>query len=155
MTKVTCLFYPVRSKERIDKRCPLNLRVTIESRRSEMSLGKFIDPLMWSDQAQTVRGKSDEAIELNMYLTSLRATVQRIQLQYLERKEILTAELLKEELTGKPEELKTFLVGIGGHEGSIRGHFSFRSRLFYDFGDINLHFCPPVDDFNKFHYLRC
>lgn len=62
MTNVTCLFYLVRSKERIDKRCPLYLRITIDSRRNEMSLGKFIDPTMWDDQSQTAKGKSDEAI---------------------------------------------------------------------------------------------
>lgn len=110
MTKVTCLFYLVRSKERSDKRCPLYLRVTINSERSGISLGKFIDPLMWDDVSQTAIGKSDEARELNGYLTSLRATIQRIQLLYMERNQLLTAELLKEELTGKPEQEKTFLV---------------------------------------------
>jgi site-specific recombinase XerD len=115
MTKVTCLFYLVGSKKKSDQRCPLYLRITVNSGRSEISLGKFIDPLLWDDMSQTVRGKSDEARELNGYLISLRATIQRIQLLYLERKEVLTAELLKEELTGKPEQEKTFLVVFEEH----------------------------------------
>lgn len=110
MTKVTCLFYLVGSKKKSDQRCPLYLRITVNSGRSEISLGKFIDPLLWDDMSQTVRGKSDEARELNGYLISLRATIQRIQLLYMERHEVLTAEILKEELTGKPEQVKTFLV---------------------------------------------
>ncbi len=110
MTKVTCLFYLVGSKKKSDQRCPLYLRVTVNYERSGMSLGKFIDPQMWDDMSQTVRGKSAEAKELNGYLTSLRATIQRIQLLYMERNQLLTAELLKQELTGKQDETKTFLV---------------------------------------------
>ena len=109
ITNVVARFFLNSQKGMKEGKKPLYLRLTVNSDRCEISLRKWLIPGMWDEYSQAVKGKAEEAKELNSYLLSLRASIQRIQNVYFEKKEPLTATLLKNELLGISAPVKTLL----------------------------------------------
>ena len=120
ITNVVARFFLNSQKGMKEGKKPLYLRLTVNSDRSEISLRKWLNPGMWDEYSQTVKGKTEEAKELNSYLLSLRASIQRIQNMYFEKKEPLTSSLLKNELLGLSAPVKTLLEVFREHNGIVR-----------------------------------
>ena len=120
ITNVVSRFFLNSKKGVKEGKMPLYLRLTVNSERCEISLRKWLIPGMWDQYSQTVRGKSEEAKELNSYLLSLKASLQRIQNAYFDKKEPLTAALLKNELLGITAPVRTLLEVFREHNGIVR-----------------------------------
>ena len=120
ITNVVARFFLNSQKGMKEGKKPLYLRLTVNSDRCEISLRKWLIPGMWDEYSQAVKGKAEEAKELNSYLLSLRASIQRIQNVYFEKKEPLTATLLKNELLGISAPVKTLLEVFREHNVIVR-----------------------------------
>lgn len=120
ITNVVARFFLNSQKGMKEGKKPLYLRLTVNSDRSEISLRKWLNPGMWDEYSQTVKGKTEEAKELNSYLLSLRASIQRIQNMYFEKKEPLTATLLKNELLGISAPVRTLLEVFREHNTIVQ-----------------------------------
>lgn len=117
---VTTRFYVSNKKGNIEGNKPLYLRLTVNSQRCEISLRKWLDPGIWNEKNQSVKGRTEEAKEINSYLLYLKARIQRIQNAYFEKDELLTAHLLKNELLGVLAPVKSLLEVFSEHNTIVR-----------------------------------
>ena len=68
---LSILFYLRRDKLNSSEEAPIYLRITVNGRRSEMAVQRFIDPDKWNKEGGFARGSRSEAKLLNEYLDAL------------------------------------------------------------------------------------
>ena len=66
------LFYLQRNKASSDGKAPIYLRITVNGKRSEMSVHRKIEPFRWNSPAGKVRGNTAISRELNHYIETIR-----------------------------------------------------------------------------------
>lgn len=109
-------------KSKVNKKglAPINMRVTLDGKRFELSTHRSISPDSWDVILCCATGESDEARILNNYLNSLRNNVQR-QYNILESlgKEI-TVDTLKSKLIGETEKKYSLLDVFQYHNDEMK-----------------------------------
>jgi Arm DNA-binding domain len=71
--RINVLFYARNSKKNSKGLTPIYIRLTINGRRLDQSIGRSINPALWSPEARRVKGSNDKAHQLNNYLDALRS----------------------------------------------------------------------------------
>lgn len=94
-------FYIRKSRSNKSFESDIYLRVTVDSKRSDMSIGRKVDPRKWSVQSEKMMGRSQEAQEINNYIDVLKNKLKRIQQNLLNQDQPITATTLIRELKGK------------------------------------------------------
>ncbi|TVZ25497.1 site-specific recombinase XerD [Gillisia sp. Hel_I_86] len=93
-------FYTRKSRSNKSHGSDIYLRVTVNSKRSDMSVGRKVDPLKWNIKSEKMMGRSAEAKELNDYLDVLKNKLKHIQKELLDQDQRITATTLLRELKG-------------------------------------------------------
>ena len=70
---LTLLYYVKRKKG--DGPAPIYLRMTLNSRRCELSINRKIDSNKWDSKSGTVRGNSEQVKTINQYLLQFKSNV--------------------------------------------------------------------------------
>jgi hypothetical protein len=73
------LFYATKSKKTSDGLVPLYIRITVNGRRLDQSIQRYVDPSQWSSAAGRVKGNNDQARQVNLYLDTLMTKVLRLE----------------------------------------------------------------------------
>ena len=73
--RMSILFFGKKTRIESDKLLPIYLRVTINSKRFEVSAQRYIEPARWSSAAGRVKGNSEDARSINQHLDSLKQRV--------------------------------------------------------------------------------
>ena len=109
-----------RSKINKKGQAPINMRITLDGKRLELSTHRRILPTSWNGKLCCANGGNDEAIILNNYLDSLKSKVQR-QFNILESlgKEI-TIDAMRGRLTGASEKKHTLLEVFKYHNDQFK-----------------------------------
>ncbi|MCU7552858.1 site-specific integrase [Chitinophagaceae bacterium LB-8] len=107
----TLLYFLKKGKLQSDGTVPIYLRLTIDGKRADISSKRYIDPKKWNAKAQKVDGKSEETRSVNVYLKTLEQQVYDAHRELLDAGKHITAETLKNKLTGV-EEKQRLLVQI-------------------------------------------
>ena len=94
-------FYLRKSRSNKSTESDIYLRITVDSKRSDMSIGRKVDPRKWSTKSEKMMGRNQEALELNNYLDVLKNKLKRIQQNLLDRDQRITATTLIRELKGE------------------------------------------------------
>ena len=100
------LFY--LKDKRLDKngKAGLYLRITVNGRRTAISLHRKVDPEKWDSRMNKLKGKGVEAEELNQFMTTIRHKVNKIQHQLIEEGIAFSVNDVKDRYFGKAEKLK-------------------------------------------------
>ncbi|UII81633.1 site-specific integrase [Flagellimonas sp. CMM7] len=114
------LFYPKTSDADKNGMSPLFLRITVDSKRVELSLKRKVDPEDWCPNSGKVKGRGPIREEINGYLDELRIRIRRIQGEFVAQAKPYTASMLKGRLLNKGNELKTVLSIYDGHNAKIK-----------------------------------
>ncbi len=127
------LFYINRQKVKKNGLCPLMGRISINAEVAQFSAGIDIDPASWDAKAYRMKGKSRPAAEANRHIEELTEKINRYYKQILDEQGYITAELVKNAVSGigrrKENLLELFRehneeyakqAGITRSEGSIR-----------------------------------
>lgn len=72
-TQTSILFYLRKSRENKKGEMPVYMRITVEGRRIDFTINRFIHPDKWSTEAANMKGNSEEARTFNTYLSTLAA----------------------------------------------------------------------------------
>lgn len=80
---------------------PIYLRITVNGERAEVSTNRKIDDEKWDSKLQRVKGRSEAARIINDHLDILENKIKKDFNALVERDEFITAEKLKDLLTGK------------------------------------------------------
>ena len=142
MNSFSTLFY--LKDERRDKngKAGLYLRITVDGRRTSISLSRKIDPSKWDSRMNKLKGKGVEAEELNRFMATIRHKVNKIQHHFIEEGRPFTVHDVKEKYLGKDKKYKMLiqlfdqhnhqmekLIGIEFALGTWKRYFTTRSHV--------------------------
>jgi len=142
MNSFSILFY--LKDERRDKngKAGLYLRITVDGRRTSISLNRKIDPSKWDSRMNKLKGKDNEAEELNRFMATIRHKLNMIQHYLVEDGEQFTVHDVKEKYLGKDKNYKMLiqlfdehnqqmekLVGIEFALGTWKRYFTTRNHI--------------------------
>ncbi len=114
-TSFSHLFYLKRDKTENGLKVPLYLRLTVNGKRSELSISRKVDPQRWDARTNKMRGTSAEARELNHYLDKVRSRVNKMHEKLIDANQPFTALDLKNLYIGKKEKPKMLLEVFDEH----------------------------------------
>jgi site-specific recombinase XerD len=102
------LFYPKNDKADRKGLVPIYCRITYNGKRVEFSTNRKISPKRWSKTGY-VKGTKEDAREINEHLDSIRNKIYRAQTELTNNNELITAQILRNKVTGRDEKKKTLL----------------------------------------------
>ncbi|MFD2586725.1 MAG: integrase [Dokdonia donghaensis] len=118
-TTFSILFYP-RGND-IDKNgnAPIYLRITVNGKRSELSIKRKVLLSRWNSEAGKVRGTTTDVRELNKYMDTIKVKIYKIQETLYENQELVTADIIKNVYLGKGIHHKMLLEIFQNHNDKI------------------------------------
>ena len=107
------LFSTRNSKMRKNGKVPIEGTITVNGQKCSFSTGKLVLANSWDKVRQSVRGASEEAKNINKFLSAVKARMYEKEAELLDKGFIVTAELLKDAYLDKVERLKEHtLIGV-------------------------------------------
>lgn len=103
------LFYPKKSKSYVSGDMPIYLRITVNGVSKELTTKRRCEPQRWNKYAQRVKGTNEQSKTLNAYLDTVERQVHEARKQLIEGHSPITAETLKNMLTGQGEQPRMLL----------------------------------------------
>jgi hypothetical protein len=118
-TNFSLLFYLKKPKNYTDGTVPIYLRITVNGKRAETTTARSCDPLQWSSKTGRLKGTKESARTFNAYLDQLQAMVYAAHQSLTEQKTTITADRLKNKLTGKTENIRMILDVFREHNRQV------------------------------------
>jgi len=108
-------------KNKQDKKglCPIIARITVNGKRSEISLHRKVKPEDWDTNSGRAKNSKTSNRELNRYLEDIRARLYQIQGKFVTDGRDYTAELIRNTFQGKGIRHKTLLIIYVEHNKEI------------------------------------
>lgn len=113
------VFYLKRQKEKNGK-APIYARITVDGKRAEISIKKDIDTSNWSFGKGMAKGKGDEIRMLNTYLEQIRSRMVEGYQQLQLKKQLITAELIKNKFLGIEEKEHSLMSLFDYHNQEMK-----------------------------------
>ena len=76
------------------------MRITVNNKRSDISISRKVDPRKWSSKSEKALGKSPKAIELNNYINVLKNRIKKIHQDLIEKDKTVSAKSIIDEFKG-------------------------------------------------------
>lgn len=114
------LFYPKTSDSDKNGMSPLFLRITVDSKRTELSLKRKVKLKNWCAISNRVIGKGQNADEINNHLDDLKVRLRRIQAEYVSQGQPYSAVTIKNKLLNKGNKIKTVLAIYDDHNNNMQ-----------------------------------
>jgi len=100
-SKMSILFYGKKSKNYKGELLPIYMRVTIQSRRLELSCNYSIEPARWNSAGGKVKGNSEESRTINTHLYLGVENPTKFQLKSIPLQRVITPSLCIQKGTTK------------------------------------------------------
>lgn len=113
------LFYLKRPKHYTSGAMPVYLRITVDSDVKELCTSRHCDPKTWNRSAEKSMGKSEASKELNNHLSLLKFKAFEARAFLIAHSKTVTAEAVKNKLTGKQEKAKGVLEIFQQHNDQM------------------------------------
>ncbi|WP_413671099.1 site-specific integrase [Mucilaginibacter sp. Mucisp86] len=114
-TIFSVLFYLKRPKSYQTGPMPIYMRITIDSKRTEITTGRECEPSQWIPSAGRMKGTKETVKSLNNYLDTLRAKIDDAHSAMIKAGDDITAESLKCRFLGKEENPKMLIEIFENH----------------------------------------
>ena len=99
--KINILFYPKKSERNDDGMVMLYVRITINGKRAEFSLGRRVDELRWDSRGSRLRGTTLEVSNFNRFLEHVKNRLYDVYDDLLKEQEDITATMIKNIYLGR------------------------------------------------------
>jgi len=109
------LFYLKNAKALANGEVPIYLRITVDGKRAEHSIQRYIHPDNWNGKGGRATGNKEKFKSLNVYLDTVRAKIYEQQKILLEKNELITAEGLKNGYLGISEKKQSLMTLFAYH----------------------------------------
>lgn len=113
------LFYIKRSKADVNGKVNIYLRITIDSKRAELSIKRKVSLSKWNPSANRVKGFSKEAQEVNQYIDLITNKINKIHQRFIEEDKPFTSINIRDTYLGKDKNLKMLLKIFQNHNDQI------------------------------------
>jgi len=111
----TLLFFIKKSKADSQSKANIYLRITVNGRRSELSVKRKIRIDKWNSSTHRAKGYSEETIKINQYLDIIQNKIYKIHQNFVEKELPFTAELIRKYFLGVNENNKMLLEIFENH----------------------------------------
>ena len=144
------LFYLKKSKINTKGKCPIYLRITIDGKRTEISVKRNITIEKWSVEANRAIGRTEDIRELNTYLDLLTTKVYQCQRDLIQDNKEVTVEVLKNRFLGIEENQKTLITIFNNHNKQVEKLVGkeFSAGTLERYKTV----CRHLQEFMKHHY---
>jgi site-specific recombinase XerD len=114
---------------------PIYARISVDSRRVEVSLKRFIHPENWNDAKGSAKGKSEEIRKLNTYLEQIRSRLTECYQELIVKKKLVTSVAVKNLFCGFEEKEHSLMTLFDYHNvemkttlewGTLKNYFTTR-----------------------------
>ena len=109
------LFYPKRRDSDLPDKASVYMRITVNGRRSELSINRKVNVSKWNQKAEKLSGTKEEVKDFNNYLDALRNKIYSIHQQLLRRDIKITSEAIKNSYLGIGENQMMLLEIFENH----------------------------------------
>jgi len=83
----------IRNEQRAKApKASIMIRITVNSRRAEISIKRHVDPDRWDSKANRVKGNKEDAREINSLIDTYVVKINRIHQRMIEDEEVVSAE---------------------------------------------------------------
>ncbi|WP_118976363.1 Arm DNA-binding domain-containing protein [Taibaiella koreensis] len=112
--KLSMLLILEKSKTSKDGKVPITVRLTVDSKRAEMSLGHKVNPEMWNQEAGIAIGSSIDSRQINGTIDRVKAKLRQHYDLLAAQHDYVSAEMVKASYQNKkkPDETKSLLQTI-------------------------------------------
>lgn len=114
------LFFIKKSKLLKNGTAPIYMRVTVNGKRSEVSIKRSIIPKLWDTVRNKARGNSKETQSLNEYLNSIRGQLYSHQQELQEDGKVITSKLLTNVFLGIGDKQWTLIELFQDHNENMK-----------------------------------
>lgn len=111
-TTFNVLFYLKKRNSNQTGPLPISLRIGVNGQRTEVSVGREWEASRWNSHAGRANGTKEDARALNAFLDSLQAKLSRCHHLLMEAGKEITAENLRDMLTGKKRQKSKMLLDV-------------------------------------------
>lgn len=122
MTRATfnILFFIKKSKLLKDQTAPIYMRVTVNGKRSEVSIKRSVIPNLWDTSRNKAKGNSKESKKLNDYLSSIRGQLFMHQQKLQENNKTISPKSLTNAFLGIGEKKWTLIELLKDHNTKMK-----------------------------------
>lgn len=113
------LFFIQKNKATSDGKAPIYLRITVNGKRSQISIKRKIEVSKWSSEAGRVSGTTVKMKELNHYMDNIKHKIYKIYERLEEQDKLITALIIKNIYLGKDQEYKMILKIFQDHNDQV------------------------------------
>lgn len=134
-------FFVRNDKKDSNGKLPIYMRITVNGERAELSTQRKIEPTRWNKAGQA-KGNKDDIKSLNNYLDILKNKVYDIRADLIQKNQLVTAEVIKNEYNGIGKQSKKLsevfeyhnqkvkeLVGIDYAQATYRRYLTTQSHV--------------------------
>jgi len=93
-------FYLRKSRNEKTSESDIYLRISVNNKRSALSINRKVDPRKWHSKSEKMLGKSPEATELNNYINVLKNRIKNIHQELIEKKKAVSSKSIVDEFRG-------------------------------------------------------
>lgn len=121
MTKnFNVLFYIRKDKADAQGNVPIYCRITVDGKRSELALKRYIPVSKWNSEAGKVRGTNDEAKGINTYIDAVYRKIEDHNTELFKDGKAITAEALKNAFLNITQKSKSLFAIFEDHNNKVR-----------------------------------
>lgn len=118
--RLSILFYLKKQKNFINGSQPVYMRITVDSKRTEISTKRDCEPAKWNSSAGRAKGTKEDIKTLNAYLDSLQTKVLNVQQQLMTESKVVSGEMIKNKIFGTEAKAHTLIAIIDQHNSGIQ-----------------------------------
>jgi hypothetical protein len=119
-TKISILFYVKRAKANSEGLFPIYLRVTIEGKRIETSVQRYVEAGKWSSEAGRVKGSSEDVRTINKHLDQLKQTIYDHETDLRSEKREVNYENMKNKILGVEVKSRMLIPIFQKHNSDVK-----------------------------------
>jgi len=110
--KLSMLLTLEKSKTSKDGKAPITIRLTVDSKRAEISLGQKVLPEQWNQDAGIAKGSSTEARLINTAIERAKVKLRQHYDLLLSQNDYVSAAMVKEAYQGKKKDTRSLLEAV-------------------------------------------
>jgi len=116
---ISLLFYIKRSKVDRNNKTIIYLRITVNGKRSELSIQRKVSLDKWNSSAGKIKGFSNEAQEINQYIDLISNKINKIHQRFVQEDKPFTSINIIDTYLGKNENRKMLLKIFQDHNNQV------------------------------------
>ncbi len=114
------LFYLRKPKNYKDGDMAIYMRITVNGRRADISIGRTCDPIRWNKNGGNVLGSKAEYKAINNYIETIRHNIKIAHQILIETNQTITTETLVNQFNGKTQKKRYLMELFTEHNDRVR-----------------------------------